>query len=88
MQAKIQRAIGLLEEFGYRLPEPHSKKVIGYEGLDELRVKVGTDICRLFYFHWHNKIYVVTSGYVKKKDKLDPKEIERAIKLKQKVTGG
>jgi mRNA-degrading endonuclease RelE of RelBE toxin-antitoxin system len=26
MQAKIQRTIELLKEFGYLLPEPHSKK--------------------------------------------------------------
>lgn len=26
MQAKIQRTIELLKEFGYNLPEPHSKK--------------------------------------------------------------
>ena len=33
MQAKIQRTIGLLKEFGYELPEPHSKKI---KGIDDL----------------------------------------------------
>jgi hypothetical protein len=39
MQAKIQRAIELLKDFGYLLPEPHSKKIIGFKDLYELRVK-------------------------------------------------
>ncbi len=51
------------------------------EYLKELRVKVGTDICRLFYFHWKEKTYIITSGYIKKTDKTDPKEIEKALKL-------
>lgn len=81
MQAKIQRTIGLLKEYGYFLPEPHSKKIKGQKDLYELRVKVGSDICRLFYFHWKNKIYVITSGYSKKSNKTDHNQIERAIRL-------
>jgi hypothetical protein len=45
MQAKIQRTIELLKEFGYALPEPHSKKLKGADDLHELRVKLGSDIC-------------------------------------------
>jgi hypothetical protein len=30
MQAKIQITIELLKEFGYMLPEPHSKKIKNY----------------------------------------------------------
>ncbi|MDD8019396.1 MAG: type II toxin-antitoxin system RelE/ParE family toxin, partial [Bacteroidota bacterium] len=71
MQAKIHRTINLLEEFGWHLPEPHSKKLSGIKGLYELRVKVGTDICRLFYFHWKETTYIITSGYVKKTNKTD-----------------
>lgn len=80
MQAKIHRTILLLKQFGYKLPEPHSKKVKNSKGLYELRIKLASDISRLFYFHFKNKIYVVTSGYVKKDRKLDKKEIEKAIK--------
>lgn len=81
MQAKIQRTIGLLREFGYLLPVPHSKKIQGIEDLYELRVKLGSDICRLFYFYWKEKIYVITSGYVKKSKKTDKNQIARAVKL-------
>ncbi|MDQ1349797.1 MAG: hypothetical protein QG657_98 [Acidobacteriota bacterium] len=81
MQAKIQRTIGLLKEYGYFLPGPHSKKIKGQKDLYELRIKLGSDICRLFYFHWKDKIYVITSGYSKKSNKTDRNQIEYAIGL-------
>ncbi len=81
MQAKIQRTIDLLKEFGYTLPQPHSKKIIGAKGLYELRVQLGTDITRLFYFYWKETIYVITSGYVKKANKTNKEEIKKAITL-------
>jgi phage-related protein len=85
MQSKVYRTIDLLREFGYRLPEPYSKSLTGTPGLKELRVKLATDICRLFYFHHKGKVYIVTSGYVKKRDKTDPKEILRALRLRDEV---
>ena len=88
MQAKIQRTIGLLEEFGNGLREPHAKKIHGVEGLYELRVKLATNICRLFFFQYKGKVYVVTSGFVKKEDKTDPREIGKAVKLMNEVLQG
>lgn len=83
LQAKIQRSIQLLKEFGYSLPEPHSKKLKGDDskGLYELRVKLGSDICRLFYFHWKDRVYVITSGYIKKTNKINKEEVLKAIKI-------
>lgn len=81
MQAKIQRTISLLEEFGPSLHEPHSKKIKGQDKLFELRVKVATNICRLFYFPYNGKMYVATSGFVKKEDKTNPREIDKAVRL-------
>jgi len=88
MQAKIQRSIELLKEFGYLLPEPHSKKITGYEDLYELRVKLGSDICRLFYFYWKDKIYIITSGYVKKSRKTDKNQIKKAVRLMKEIKEG
>jgi phage-related protein len=81
MQAKIQRSINLLEEFGFDLTLPHSKKIQGAKELYELRIKLGSDICRLFYFHWKGKVFVILSGYVKKENKTNPNEIKKALKL-------
>jgi phage-related protein len=81
MQAKIQRTIELLKEFGYNLPEPHSKKIKSTSKLFELRIKQGNNICRLFYFHFKDKIYIITSGYIKKTNKTDKRQIEKAINI-------
>ena len=82
MRAKVFRGIDLLKLFGYRLGEPHAKTLKNAEGLKELRIKVATDICRIFYFHHKDNLYVQTSGYIKKTDKTDQQEIERALKLR------
>ena len=42
-----------------------------------------SDICRIFYFHHKNTLYVATSGYIKKEMKTDQDEIEKAQKLRQ-----
>ena len=80
LEAKAYRTIELLKTFGYKLTEPHSKKLVDADGLKELRTKVGTDICRIFYFHHKGTVYVATSGYIKKETKTDRGEIERAMK--------
>lgn len=83
IRAKVFRTIGLLEIFGHKLPEPHAKTLRGCKGLKELRVKYSSDIVRLFYFHYRDCIYIVTSGYQKKSKKTDKNEIERALRLMQ-----
>jgi len=81
LRAKAFRTIELLQEFGPVLKEPHTKKVAGTKNLYELRIKFSSNICRLFYFHHENQIYVITSGYVKKDHKLSKNEIEKALKI-------
>jgi phage-related protein len=82
MRAKVYRGIDLLKLFGFRLTEPHSKALKSAKGLKELRVKVAADICRLFYFYHKEKVYICTSGYIKKTDKTDEQEIQRALKIR------
>ncbi len=81
LKAKTYRTIRLLEEFGPFLAEPHSKKIKGYKSLYELRVKQGSNICRFFYFHQMGKVYIVTSGYVKKDRKTNKSELHSAEKI-------
>jgi phage-related protein len=82
MRAKVYRGIDLLKLFGYRLGEPHAKTLKNTGGLKELRVKLATDICRVFYFHHRDRLYIATSGYIKKTDKTDEQEIQRAIRIR------
>ncbi|MDR2630454.1 MAG: type II toxin-antitoxin system RelE/ParE family toxin [Spirochaetaceae bacterium] len=81
LMAKAFRTINLLKQFGPVLTLPHSRKIIGSDELYELRVQYGNNICRLFYFYYKNELYVILSGFIKKQDKTDPKEIERALKI-------
>ena len=87
MRAKAFRSIELLKQFGPDLPMPHSKKLKGPD-LYELRVRFSSNICRLFYFFEGNEVYVVTSGYTKKTDRTDQREIERALRLKSEYLRG
>ena len=81
MQNKALSAVTLLERFGFRLTEPDTKTLQNADGLKELRIQFASDICRLFYFHHRGKLYVVTSGYIKKEQKTKRSEIERALKI-------
>ena len=85
LRAKAYRSIGLLREFGPFLRLPHSKSISDWPGLMELRVILGSDICRLFYFRHRDAYYVVTSGYRKKSQKLDPGELSRAFQLMRRL---
>jgi len=82
MQAKIVRTIELLKTTGPLIRMPHAKKIVGHENLFELRIQFASNIVRLFYFYANGRLYVITSGYVKKDQKLDSAEILKAIKLR------
>ena len=56
---------------------PLTASIQGSASLMELRVG-RTDIARVFFFFRPNREIVCTNGYVKKSQKLDPKEVARA----------
>ncbi|MDR0840323.1 MAG: type II toxin-antitoxin system RelE/ParE family toxin [Christensenellaceae bacterium] len=80
MQVKAMDALRILEDEGTRLREPYSKHA--GEGLFELRIKFSSDIARVFYFFIIGGKIVVTNGYIKKQQRADTKELERAYKYK------
>ncbi|MCI5122631.1 MAG: type II toxin-antitoxin system RelE/ParE family toxin [Candidatus Electrothrix sp. AUS4] len=81
LEAKAYWTMALLQKKGATLRQPYCKSVKGYTGLSELRVKFASDIVRLFYFEYNQKTYIITSGYVKKQQKLNKQEIKRAHRL-------
>ncbi|XDD41711.1 type II toxin-antitoxin system RelE/ParE family toxin [Leptospira sp. WS60.C2] len=87
IKAKAFRTIELLKEFGPELREPFSKKIAGFNGLFELRVKQGSNICRFFYFFEKDKIIIITSGFIKKDQKTDRDQLEKAKKLMNQYKG-
>lgn len=75
---KMHRAILLLAQFGTRLPMPHNRKIVGVDGLYELRSQVGSNIRRIFYFSIPQKESVLLHGFTKKSQKTPQAEIEIA----------
>jgi phage-related protein len=84
LRAKSYRTIQMLTQFGPVLTLPHSRKIIGTDDLYELRVQQGNNVCRLFYFYYNKEIYIILSGFIKKRQKTDPNEIEKALIIRKK----
>ena len=80
LRAKVLREIGLLEEFGNELREPHTKLLL--DNIFELRVKQARNIVRVLYFFMQDRKIILTHGFIKKTKKTPPKEIERAKKYR------
>lgn len=82
LQAKNYREIGLLMEFGIDLPAPYTKQLHGKDadGLWELRVKLASDITRVFYFFPRGNRVLLLHGFVKKSDDTPPHELRTAIR--------
>jgi phage-related protein len=80
--AKNMRELELLEEFGVALPPPYTKQLRGKEaaGLWELRVKLSTDITRIFYFFPAGNRILLLHGFVKKTDRTPVQELQTAIR--------
>ena len=55
----------------------------GTNGLYEIRVKLGSDIFRIFCFFDEGKLVVLANGFQKKTQKTPKLEIERALKIKK-----
>lgn len=61
---------------------PLTRPIQGEDNLYELRVG-GANIARAFFFFRPDREIVVTNGYVKKQEKADHSEIQRAIQYKR-----
>ena len=80
LAAKAVAGLKILQQRGYTLREPHSKPV--GNGIFELRIQFANDIARIFYFFVVNNTIVLTNGFIKKRRKTPPAELDRAKKYK------
>lgn len=80
MRAKALHELNVLEQFGSSLREPHSKPIEA--GLFELRIKIGSDISRIFYFFRVGNKIILTNGFIKKTTKTPRSEIKKALDCK------
>lgn len=77
---KIIEAIETLE----RVPKNYLKSLTGTGGLYEARIQLGSDIWRVFCFFDEGRLVILLNGFTKKSVKTPKKEIDKALKLKQK----
>ena len=83
VQNKIDWVIGLVRSLRM-VPEKFFKHLKDTEGLFEIRIKVGSDIFRIFCFFDEGNLVILINGFQKKSEKTPKNEIEKAERLKQK----
>ena len=82
VQLKIDWVIGLVRTIKI-VPEKYLKHLEGTDGLFEMRIKVGSNIYRVFCCFDKGNLVILFNGFQKKTDKTPPQEIIRAEKLKK-----
>jgi phage-related protein len=65
------------------IPRKFLKHVESTDGLYEIRIKVGSDIYRVFCCFDSGRIVVLFNGFQKKSQKTPKKEIKKALKIKE-----
>lgn len=78
---KIAWVLRLISEME-KIPTMYFKKLKSSDDIWECRIKLGSNIYRLFCFFANGSIIVLTHGIVKKSQKTPKKEIEKAIRYK------
>ena len=80
VKAKIVWTFDLVEDL-QRIPETYLKQIENTNGLYEIRVQLGSDICRIFCFFDQGQLVVLANGFQKKTQKTPKQELEKAIKI-------
>ncbi len=78
---KINKSVGLLEEYGHTIRYPHTKYIS--EGIFELRV-IGISNIRIFFI-FKNGEAIILHAIIKKTQKLSQKDIDYVYRLKNKL---
>lgn len=83
VQNKVYKIIEAIETLE-RVPSNYLKALVGTNGLYEARIRLGSDIWRVFCFFDKGKLVILLNGFTKKTQKTPKKEIEKALQLMQK----
>ena len=81
VQEKIEYVFKVIRTVD-RIPEKFFKHIESTDGLYEIRIKVESNIYRVFCCFDEGKIVVLFNGFQKKSEKTPKKEIDKALKLK------
>ncbi len=74
---KIIEAIETLE----RIPENYLKLITGTKGLYEVRIRLSSNIWRVFCFFDGGRLVILLNGFTKKTQKTPKREIDKALRL-------
>ncbi|GJM59918.1 type II toxin-antitoxin system RelE/ParE family toxin [Persicobacter diffluens] len=80
VQDKIFKVIELIEVLE-QIPTQYFKHLTGTHGLYEARIKLGSNIWRVFCFFDEGRLVVLLNGFQKKDQKTPRGEIEKAQRL-------
>lgn len=80
VQDKIFKVIEIIETYE-RVPSTYLKSITGTKGLYEARIKLGSNIWRVFCFFDQGKLVILLNGFAKKTQKTPKKEIDKAVDL-------
>ena len=80
VQDKIFKVIEIIETFE-QVPSTYLKSIVGTKGLYEARIKLGTNIWRVFCFFDEGKLVILLNGFTKKSQKTPKSEIDKAVEL-------
>ncbi len=67
-----------------RIPKKFFDQITGYEGLFEIRIEFESNIYRIFCCFDEGNLVVLFNGFQKKTQRTPKKEIEKAIRIKEK----
>jgi phage-related protein len=80
VQDKIYKVLEAIETLE-RVPESYLKHLKGTDGLYEARIKLGSNIWRVFCFFDKGQLVILLNGFQKKSQKTPRKEIDKAVAL-------
>ena len=80
VQDKVYKVLEIIETLE-RVPSNYLKAMSGTNGLYEARIKLGSNIWRVFCFFDSGKLVILLNGFQKKSQKTPKKEIEKALNL-------
>lgn len=83
VQNKIFKVIEAIETLE-RIPSNYLKHLKGTDGLYEARIRLSSNIWRVFCFFDEGRLVVLLNGFIKKTQKTPKNEIDRALKLMKK----
>ena len=83
VQNKIFKVIEIIETY-QRVPKTYLAPMKSHKGLYEARIKLGSNIWRVFCFFDKGKLVILLNGFTKKTQKTPKKEIDKATELMKK----